>query len=184
MRRVVVVGCPGAGKTTLAANLASALDLHHIELDELFHGPGWTQRSEDEFRAGIVAEMEVGDSERGGWVICGNYNSASGGIHLAKADTVVWLDLPRSVVMARVMKRTVVRGVLRTELWNGNREPFSNFVRWDPDHNIVRWAWVNYPKYLAQYSAKLTEGSWDHVTVHRLRSADEVNAFLASSSTT
>ena len=50
MRRVSVVGISGAGKTTLARRLAPALDVPHVELDAIFHQPGWTELPVEEFR--------------------------------------------------------------------------------------------------------------------------------------
>ncbi len=67
---------------------------------------------------------------------------------------------------------------MREELWNGNREPLSNFYRWDPEKNIIRWAWVHFDKYRRQYSAKLA-GDWSHLSVHRLRDQEEVAMWLA-----
>jgi hypothetical protein len=58
----------------------------------------------------------------------------------ARADLLVWLDLPRARVMAQVTGRTLRRRLTRQPLWNGNVEPpLWTFVT-DRDH-IVRWAW-------------------------------------------
>lgn len=43
-RRVVVAGASGSGKTTLASRVGEALQVPHVEIDGLFHGPGWTPR--------------------------------------------------------------------------------------------------------------------------------------------
>ena len=183
MRRIVVVGCPGSGKSTIARELSNELGLTHIELDALFHQPNWTVASNDQFQASIAAAMDEADKVADGWVMCGNYNRQSGGIHHERADTFVWLDLPKSVIMSRVTLRTLRRGVTREELWNGNREPLSNFYRWDPEKNIIRWAWVNFDKYRSQYAAKLEGQDWAYGSVHRLRSKSEVFGFLAGLAT-
>ena len=47
--RIVIVGSTGSGKSTLAGQLASQLDLPHIELDGLFWGPNWTETSPEVF---------------------------------------------------------------------------------------------------------------------------------------
>lgn len=178
MRRIVVVGCPGAGKSTLARELARQLGLTHIELDALFHQPGWTAAPTAEFQANLRVAMDDADRTTNGWAVCGNYNSHTDAIHVERADAVIWLDLPRATIMRRVVRRTVGRAVLRKELWNGNREPLTNLYRWNPQQNIMRWAWINHPKYQAQYAAKKADGSWDGLAVHHLRSPREVEHFL------
>ena len=179
MRRIAVVGCPGSGKSTLARQLAEKLRLTHIELDALFHQPDWTAATNHQFQASLRLAMDEADDVTDGWVTCGNYNSQSGEIHHERADTIVWLDLPKSIIVRRVIWRTLRRAVTREELWNGNREPLSNFYRWDPEKNIVRWAWVHFDKYRTQYTAKLAGEDWDHLSVHRLRNQAEVAMWLA-----
>ena len=61
------------------------------------------------------------------------------------ADLVVWLDLPRHVVMRQVVGRTLRRRVRREPLWNGNVEPPLHTIFRDETH-IVRWAWSTYAR--------------------------------------
>ncbi len=175
MQRVVVVGNSGSGKTTLARELAERLDLTHIELDSLFHQPGWTPRDPEEFQADLLDRMERADN---GWTICGNYKSVTWSLTMPSADTIIWLDLPKSLVMRRVTKRTLRRALTREELWNGNREPLTNFYRWAPEENIVRWSWTMHDSYRQRYLTAIADGSWDHAAVHQLSSADAVSRFL------
>jgi adenylate kinase family enzyme len=111
MRRVSVIGTSGVGKTRLARMLAGRLAVPHIELDALFHGPGWQPREPEDFRRDVDAATG-GD----GWVVDGNYHHLVQDTVLARADTVVWLDLPRAVVMWQVVSRTLLRIALRREL--------------------------------------------------------------------
>ena len=141
MQRVSVVGNSGSGKTSLARELAAAMDVPLLELDSTFHLPGWTDLPVDEFRA-RVSEFIRGD----GWIVDGNY-SAVRLLVWARADTVVWVDPPHPVVMARVVRRTLRRVVTREELWNGNREPWSNVSSLDPKRSIVAWSWTQRRKY-------------------------------------
>jgi adenylate kinase family enzyme len=120
-----MVGNSGSGKSTLARELAASLGVPHLELDSVFHQPGWEPLPEDEFRRLVTAR-----ANEDGWVIDGNY-SAVRSIVWARADTVVWLDLPKWTVMRQVAWRTVRRAVTQQELWNGNREPLSNFLTWN-----------------------------------------------------
>ena len=176
MQRIAVVGCPGAGKTTLAARLAGVLGLPHIEIDSLNWQPGWTEAAPDDFQAALADSL---DAAVDGWITCGNYESRSGGLHIDRSDTIIWLDPPRRTIMARVVWRTIRRAVRREELWNGNREPLSNFTRWNPEHNVIRWAWVHFPIYRTRYAAARHDGSWVHAEVHHLRSSADVASFWA-----
>jgi adenylate kinase family enzyme len=141
VRRVAVVGNSGSGKTTLARALAERLGVPYVELDALNHLPAWQERDVDEFRT-VVAEAVAGD----GWVVDGNYRSKLGGLVYDSADTVVWLDYDRPLVMRRVVWRTLRRVVTREELWHGNREPWSNLWSRDPYKSIIAWSWTNHAR--------------------------------------
>lgn len=172
------MGGPGNGKSTLAAALAERLGLVHIELDGLFHVTDWESATAAEFRSSLVARMDAAPQ---GWAICGNYLSRAEDLHLARADTVVWLDHARPLVTWRTAKRTVRRAVTRQKLFgNEIREPMRNFFRWAPEHNIIRWAWVHHPIYRERIPVHLARPALDHLTVHHLRTAEEVDEFLDS----
>lgn len=176
MQRIVVAGGPGNGKSTLARQLGDRLGLAHIELDSLFHRPGWESASEEEFRAGLVAAM---DAATDGWVSCGNYISLCADLHIQRADTFVWLDLPRGLVTRRTAQRTVRRAITRERLFGQDiREPLRNFTRWAPEKNIVRWAWHYHGIYAVKYARHLAKPEWAHLDVFHLRTVDEIAAFL------
>ncbi len=175
VERVSVVGTPGSGKTRVAAALARSLDVPHIELDALFHLPGWTERPLEEFRA-EVAEL----ARQPGWVIDGNYGSRVQDIVWAHADTVVWLDLPRRVVMRRIVLRTLSRITRRTELWGGNRERWQSLFSRDPTRSIIAWAWTQHGPYTERYESAMTDPAWAHIRFIRLRSARDVARFLVA----
>jgi adenylate kinase family enzyme len=172
MRRVAIVGSSGSGKTTLARRLAARLDLPLLELDSVFHQAGWTELPLSDFRS-LVAEFAAGES----WVIDGNY-SRSRDLVLDRADTVVWLRLPRRVVMRQVLRRTSARVLFRRELWNGNRERPRSVLSRDPARSIVTWAWTMYDKYDEEYEAlRLAAPAGQRWVVLRCRR--EVEHFLA-----
>src|SRR5262249_549599 len=70
VRRVSVVGNSGSGKSTLARELATILGVPHLELDSVFHQPGWEPLPGDEFRRLVTAK-----TTEDGWVIDGNYSA-------------------------------------------------------------------------------------------------------------
>jgi adenylate kinase family enzyme len=178
MRRVSVVGNSGSGKTTLGRELAAALGVPFLELDAVFHQPGWTELPREEFRA-AVRQAVAGD----GWVIDGSYSHVRD-IVWDRADTVVWLDLPHWRVMRQVIGRTLRRGVTRQELWNGNRESLRNLLRRDPQQSIVVWAYTNHATYRDRYAVASADPAYAHLRFVRLRSPAEVRGFLAGAATT
>ena len=133
--RVLVAGTSGAGKTTLARHVGRVLGIPFAELDALFHGPGWTPLPtfEDEVRRLVATPA---------WATEWQYDLARP-LLAARADLLVWLDLPRAVVMRRLVVRTLVRRLRSQQLWNGNVEPPLHTVFTDPEH-LVRWAWSNH----------------------------------------
>lgn len=135
------IGSSGSGKSTWSKRVAKSLGITCHELDATFHQPGWTPLPTEEFQR-RVQQFAAGEA----WVIEGNYTAARA-IILARCTHLVALDMPRRVVMRQVIRRTLRRAVLREELWNGNREPWRNIFRWNPEHSIIRWAWTKWPIY-------------------------------------
>ena len=158
----------------MARQIARSLEIPHLELDSVFHQPGWSQLPDEEFRA-RVADFAVQPR----WVIDGNYTSLGmKDLLWPVADTLVWLDLPRWVVMARVVSRTFRRAITREELWNGNREPMTNFYRLDPEKNIITWAWTRYGSTREKYERAIEEPEAVHLRIYRLRTPAAVEEFL------
>lgn len=143
-QRVLVAGTSGSGKTTLAARISERLNMRHVEIDALFHGPDWVPREEFE------ADVEAFIAEPR-WVTEWQYSAVRE--RLAKrADLLVWLDLRRATVMRRVVRRTVRRRLCRQVLWNGNIEPPLWTVFTNREH-IIRWAWSTHHKTVQRIAA-------------------------------
>jgi adenylate kinase family enzyme len=104
LQRIVVVDTTGSRKITLAGRLAAKLDIPHTELDALNWVPDWTMRPADEFWA-LVDQATRSDA----WVVDGNY-SRSRDIVWPRADTIIWLDYPLSLILWRLWWRTLRRG--------------------------------------------------------------------------
>jgi adenylate kinase family enzyme len=167
VRRVAVTAsASGNGKTTVGRALAERLGVAFVELDGLVHGPGWTEISDEELRARLAPILA---GER--WVIDGGYRRKIGDLVLARADTVVWLDLPMHVWLPRLVRRTVRRIRNREVLWNGNTESWRDAF-WGRE-SLVWYALRahfdrrrRYPEELAPYP------------VVRLRSQAEIDRFV------
>ena len=172
VRRVSVVGTSGSGKSTLARELAEILGVPYLELDAVHHQPGWAPLPTDEFRRIVAARAAAG-----GWVIDGNYGRVRD-LVWARADTVVWLDLPKRTVMRQVVWRTLRRVALRRELWNGNRERWRNFLTWNPEQSVISWAWHKHAPDRAKYAAAAADPASAHLRFIRLASRRDVARFL------
>ena len=180
MRRVVVVGASGSGKSTTARQLAARLDVPALDLDELFHGPDWAPTPTPQFRMRVMEALATAERTNGGWVVAGNYTTVMDIVHGA-ADTIVWLDLHRVRSWWRVTRRSVRRAATGEELWGGNRERWRNLVSADPEVNMIIWGWVSQPKIRARYEDFATGPFWSHAAVHRLTTPHEVRCFVAAS---
>lgn len=175
VQRVSVVGNAGSGMTVLAKRLSALLEVPHIELDAIHHLPGWTPIDPDAFRSELN-RLTTGD----GWVIDGNYRTVvMDGPVWERADTVVWLDLPRRTVMRQVITRTLSRVWRRQELWNGNRERAGNLLSLDPYTSIIAWAWTQHANYERRLGAAMASPRFSHLGFVRLRSRREVERWLA-----
>jgi adenylate kinase family enzyme len=163
--RISIVGTSGSGKSTVGRAAAARLDVPFTELDGIRHQANWVELPDDEFQA-RVAEVVAGD----GWVVDGNY-AAVRPLVRDRATAIVWLDLPRWLVMAQVSWRSLSRALLRRELWNGNREQFR---RWLAADHPIRWAWSTYGRRKQEFESQM-DGRWV-----RLGSRREVRQWLAS----
>ncbi len=172
MKRVCVVGNSGSGKSTLAAALADQLGADYLELDSVFHQPGWRPLEREAFRERIEAFTQAST-----WVVDGNYGAVRD-IVFGRADTVVWLDVPRRLVMRALLGRTLRRMASGAELWNGNRERWQNLFRLDPEQSILAWAWTKHASYREQYLTAMGDLANSHLKFIRLRSRREAAAFL------
>jgi adenylate kinase family enzyme len=154
-----VVGVSGAGKSRLARDAAARLGVAHLELDAVFWDARWSYRNLEQARA-LVRDFAAQHPQ--GWVVEGNWTSRLEGLldpgTPGGADTWVWLDHARATVMRRVVLRTLRRGLTGEELWHGNRERLASWLRWDPEENIVRWAWTQYPQYRERMTARIAAG--------------------------
>ena len=127
MRRVLVVGSSGAGKTTAARRVAGRLGLPFHEMDVLTLGPRWSQAP------GLVEEVERITAEPS-WVFDSWGYPAVRDLMWQSADSILWLDYPPQLVMRRLIWRSAVRTATRAELFGGNRETVREWLR--PEHPV------------------------------------------------
>jgi adenylate kinase family enzyme len=172
--RISVQGSSGAGKTTLARCLATRLGVPHIEIDAINWQPGWRDLSTHDPKrfAARVAQALAAES----WVCDGNYSLVRPHV-LARASDVVMLDYDRAVVMRRVVWRSFLRALLRTELWpgTGNRESAR---RWLDAGHPIRWAWDTHARRRAHFAEMVADPALAHIRFHRLTRPAEAATLL------
>jgi len=145
-------------------------------MDAVRHRDGWDSVGSEEFTR-IVTDISSADR----WVIDGGYtNLGTRELVWPRADTVVWLDPPRWLATARVLRRTLWRMITRERLWGSVTEARSNLYSLDPLKNIIVWTWTQHAGVRQKYEQASVDGSWAHATVHRLRTRSEVSAYLDS----
>ncbi|MBR0326192.1 MAG: adenylate kinase [Clostridia bacterium] len=123
MKKVIIIGCPGSGKSTFARALADKMGLPLYHLDMLYWNADRTTVGREEFRARL-AEVMAGDE----WIIDGNYISTMQW-RMECCDTVFFLDMPLEVCLAGIEAR---KGKKRPDMpWveQETDDEFIDFVR-------------------------------------------------------
>ncbi len=169
-QRIVVQGASGSGKTTLAKALARSLGVPYLELDAIYHREEWTPLDVGTFRDQVLTF-----AAQSRWVSDGNYRAVRD-LLWGRADLIVIIDLPRRQVIARLLRRTIRRGLWREELWNGNRESLRNLISRNPERNVVLWSWNTHPRY-REIVPNEARAEASHAEVKVLRGTREVEAF-------
>lgn len=141
MERIMIIGCGGAGKSTLAKKLGEKTGLPVVHLDQIYWSPGnWQHLEKDEFDALLMQELQ-----KPRWILDGNFNRTME-LRLEKCDTVIYLDFNRITCILGWMKRVVKNwGTAREDMAPGCNEWF------DPE--FAKWLWnfnkLNRTRYLA-----------------------------------
>lgn len=164
MKKILLVGSGGAGKSTLARRLGEALGIEVIHLDKLHWLPNWTSPPKDEWREVVRALIAKGE-----WIIDGNFNSTME-MRMAACDAVIYLDFPRHVCLYRALKR-----ILR--YYNKTRPDMGAGCRERLDFEFLRWVWKFPETDKPKIEERLKKLGGDK-TVIRLRSPREVENFL------
>jgi adenylate kinase family enzyme len=172
MKRIIVVGTTGSGKSKVARALAKKLGHTYIEMDLLFWEPNWTQPKDEVFL------KKVEDSvKQDKWVLDGNYGKTH---HLTwlQADTVVWIDYPLWLTLFQNISRSLSRSIKRNELWpgTGNKE---SLIRLFSKDSILIWLLKTYESNRQRFLERMQDPKYKHIKFVHLRSRKEVNNFIA-----
>lgn len=166
MKRIMLIGSGGAGKSTLAKQLSEKLQINVIHLDTLLWKPNWVGVSREE-QIKIQEELVKEDE----WIIDGNYGGTMD-IRLDAADTILYLDIPRTTCVYRVFNRMIkYRNRSRPDMRKGCVERI--------DFQFLKWVW-NYPKDKRPAILKKIKALSNEKQVVILHSPKEVSEFLQS----
>jgi adenylate kinase family enzyme len=159
-RRIVILGCAGSGKTTLARQLGERMGVPVICLDTVWHSLS-PKDDIPTFRA-AMAKAHAGEA----WISDGNFAAVTFDIRLPRADLIVWLDPPKLICASRAVARVFRRGEAHRI---GQLAEVLAFI-WNFDR-------INRPKIEAE---RIAQGP--DVPVRRLTNDHEIAAFISSSS--
>jgi adenylate kinase family enzyme len=165
MKRVLVIGPGGAGKSTFAKRLGELLGIEVKHLDKFYWRAGWTKPANDDWLK-TVTELTSG----GSWIMDGNFGGTLD-LRLRSCDAIVFLDMPRLLCLWRITKRRLLyRNRSRPDITEGCNEKL--------DLEFVSWVW-NYAHRSRPRVIKLLEEHSGSKEIVWLRSNAEVERFFA-----
>ncbi len=166
MKRISILGCGGAGKSTLARIIGELLDLEVIHLDNVFWKSGWIMTPKEE-QTPIMEDLV----NRNNWVIDGNYTGTVD-IRFRRSDTVIYMDSPRRLCFWRVLKRIIMyRNKRRPDITEGCPEKI--------DLEFLQWIW-NYNKSVKPRIMDMLEKYRNEIDIIVLKTKKDVNDFIES----
>ena len=165
MERIIIIGCGGAGKSTLARKLGEVLDLPVLHLDKLFWKPGWVEMEREEFDALLQVELQ---KEK--WIMDGNFNRTMPE-RIKRCDTIIYLDFSRFACLMGVLKRVITTyGKVRPDMGEDCPERI--------DLEFLKWVW-NFNKNKRESYYKLLNEA-ENVETIVLKNRRAVKLFLKS----
>jgi len=164
MKKIMIIGSGGAGKSTLARTLGGKMDLPVFHLDAYMWKPNWTLATREDQKVIQSALMTYTE-----WIIDGNY-SGTMDVRTAEADTIIFLDISRRICLYQVIKRYLMnRHSVRPDMAEGCEEKI--------DKEFLRWVW-NYPRDKRPAVLSKLNSLKDDKNVIILRSPQQVERFL------
>jgi adenylate kinase family enzyme len=164
MKKIMIIGSGGAGKSTLARAISEKINIEVYHLDALLWKPNWKQVSKEQQRS---TQEEIVQKEE--WIIDGNYGGTMD-VRFQAADTIIFMDIHRIICVYRAIKRSFqYRNKTRPDMVEGNKERFAL--------NFYQWIW-HYPKDKRPEILKSLNEMKNEKDIIMLKSPKEVKKFI------
>lgn len=164
MKKVLIIGSGGAGKSTFARRLGEVLKVPVLHLDKLYWKPNWQEPPKDEWQKTLENELKKDE-----WIMDGHFGGTLE-LRLKYCDAAIFLDLPRTVCIYRALKRWV-------KYYNTNRPDMTVGCNEKVDLEFLGWLW-NFPTIKKPKIAKTLSQFEKEKKIIRLRSQKEVEKFF------
>lgn len=128
MKKIVILGCAGCGKSTLAKKLGSQLNIPVLHLDTIYWKANWKEEDSQ-----IFLEKQLEMIKKDAWILDGNYRDTLD-IRLKDCDTVIYLDYPRRTAIYGIYKRYF-------EYRNKPRDTIAEGCPEKIDKSFFQWVW-------------------------------------------
>ena len=163
-KKILVIGSGGAGKSTFSRRLSELTGIEVFHLDQLYWKPNWAEPSKEEWRKTLENLLKKDE-----WIMDGNFGGTMD-LRLSACDTAIFLDLPRTVCLYRVLKR-------RLKYRNTNRPDMTEGCDEKIDFEFLKWIW-DYPKTKKPAVEEKLQKFENEKTIIRLKSQREVDDFF------
>lgn len=164
MKKIIILGCAGCGKSTLAAKLSEKLQIPLLHLDTIYWKANWQEEDKE-----IFENKQIEFLKNDSWIIDGNYRDTLE-MRLKDADTVLYLDYPRRVAIYGIYKRYFeYRKKTRTSIAAGCKEKI--------DRSFFKWVW-RFKKHAKPKIIEILNGYKDNCNIYFFKNRKELNNFL------
>lgn len=166
-KKIMIIGCAGSGKTTLAFKLKEKLNLPLIHLDQYYWKPNWQRTNLDDF-------TQVHDElcRQNTWIMEGPYIKLLA-TRIAHADVIIFLDIPRYLCLWRAIKRSIYN--------------FGTVIPGNPQdcqQRLFSFEFLKFLKWIWDFNQRYTPLIMEMLNIHKdskniyiLRSSKEVADF-------